>query len=344
MEDTGVGIDLDKMKTIQRCLKSKDVLEVCANLNKTHGCGLGLIISHCLALLLGPPDSNGLQVNSEAHNGSEFSFYLEAFQEKEDDSESLSMVEEKSRDFSKSSFNSKHLSSVGKISSKYNNSLGSVSKVPSSKNSKTSKSRNSIMDFRSMRKDRKETLCNFNMNEEVVDSGAVSKDKTACCGSERTTIEIINFLQNHTLQPKKMMEMTGNYSEILIVDDDSFNLLALESILSKFNLKSVRAFNGQQAVEKIREKHKNFPQNKAFSIVFLDYHLPIKNGIETTQEIHKMFKSEGLIEFPIIACTAFGAKDLVEQWSQAGMSDFIVKPVSFQKIEGILRKFEVMKL
>ena len=57
-----------------------------------------------------------------------------------------------------------------------------------------------------------------------------------------------------------------------------------------------------------------------------------------------MFKNEGLIEFPIVACTDFGAKDLVEQWSQAGMSDFIVKPVSFQKIEGILRKFEVMKL
>ena len=158
IEDTGVGIDSDKMKNIQTCLKSKDVMEVCSNLNKTHGCGLGLIISHCLALFLGPPNANGLQVSSETQNGTEFSFNLEAFLEKEDDSSNLSIiVEEKSREFSKSSFkmSSKHLntlSSVGKMSSKFNNSLGSMSKGQSSKNSK---SRSSIADFRNMRKERK---------------------------------------------------------------------------------------------------------------------------------------------------------------------------------------------
>ena len=78
-------------------------------------------------------------------------------------------------------------------------------------------------------------------------------------------------------------------------------------------------------------------------MVFLDYHMPIKNGMETTVEINKMFQEDGLIKFPIIACTAFGAKDLVEQWSHAGVSDFVIKPISFQKIEGLLRNFEVLK-
>ena len=71
--------------------------------------------------------------------------------------------------------------------------------------------------------------------------------------------------------------------------------------------------------------------------------MPIKNGLETTLAIHKMFKENGVFKFPIVGCTAFGAKDLVEQWSEAGVDDFVIKPVSFQKIEGILRNFDVLK-
>ena len=154
---------------------------------------------------------------------------------------------------------------------------------------------------------------------------------------------MVGFLQSHTIQTKKMMEISCNFCEVLIVDDDSFNLMALEVILSKYNLKSVKAFNGQQAIDKILERFNNFPKSQVFSMVFLDYHMPIKNGMETTVEINKMFQEDGLIKFPIIACTAFGAKDLVEQWSHAGVSDFVIKPISFQKIEGLLRNFEVLK-
>ena len=71
--------------------------------------------------------------------------------------------------------------------------------------------------------------------------------------------------------------------------------------------------------------------------------MPVKDGVETTKEIMKMFKVDGLIKFPIIACTAFGARDLVEQWSNLGVSDFVIKPVSFQKVESLLRNFNIIK-
>ena len=71
--------------------------------------------------------------------------------------------------------------------------------------------------------------------------------------------------------------------------------------------------------------------------------MPIKNGLKATEDIIKMFREDGVIEFPIIACTAFGARDLVEKWSLVGAIDFAIKPVSFQKIEGLLRKFKVLK-
>jgi len=84
VEDSGVGIDEKKLEHIKRCLQSKDLLQICSELNKKQGCGLGLIISHCLALLLGPSNSNGLEINSESKKGTEVFFLLEAFQEKDE--------------------------------------------------------------------------------------------------------------------------------------------------------------------------------------------------------------------------------------------------------------------
>ena len=191
------------------------------------------------------------------------------------------------------------------------------------------------------RKDRIIEETQNNERNNFIDSECSREKKL--CESERTTKGVINFLHSHTLETKNMLEITSNFCDVLITDDDSFNLMALEAILSKFKIKSVRAFNGQQAIDKIMERHRNFPKIQTFSMVFIDYHMPIKNGLKATEDIIKMFREDGVIEFPIIACTAFGARDLVEKWSLVGASDFAIKPVSFQKIEGLLRKFKVLK-
>lgn len=310
VEDTGVGIDEAKLKNIKNCLKTKDMVQICENLNKNQGCGLGLTISHCLALLLGPPNSNGLHVRCRSQKGTEFRFYLKANFEKS--SENLTIIEEKTRDIIKTSPTYKTPTHM----CKFDNS-------PFRESQHNRKSTQRIRKF------------DFDYTER-------SHDKRSC-ESERNNMEFKNFLYSHTLQTKNMLEITCDLCEVLIVDDDSFNLMALEAILSKFKLKCIRAFNGQQALDKIFERHRNFPKIQAFSMVFLDYHMPVKNGLETTKEIVNMFREDGLMEFPIIACTAFGARDLAKQWSCVGVSEFVVKPISYQKIEGLLRNFKVLK-
>ena len=286
------------------------MIEICENLNKNQGCGLGLTISHCLAILLGPPNSNGLHIRCRSQKGTEFRFYLKASLEKS--TENLTIIEEKTREILQSSPTHKTPTNNYKMD---NSSFGD------SHHNRKSTQRIRKLDF---------------------DYTERNHDKRSC-ESERNIMEFKNFLFSHNLQTKNMLEITGDFCDVLIVDDDSFNLMALEAILSKFKLKCVRAFNGQQALDKIVERHRNFPKSQAFSIAFLDYHMPIKNGLETTKEIVNMFREDGLMEFPIIACTAFGARDLVKQWSYVGVSEFIVKPVSYQKIEGLLRNFKILK-
>ena len=59
---------------------------------------------------------------------------------------------------------------------------------------------------------------------------------------------------------------------ILIVDDDSFNLLVLENILKTLQLESIKAFNGQEAVDIIKNNYQNNSRNKLnFKFIFMDY-------------------------------------------------------------------------
>ena len=66
---------------IKKCLKEEDLFEVCNSLNRKKGCGLGLIISHCLALILGPKDNRGLSIESDME-GTKIEFQIEALTEK----------------------------------------------------------------------------------------------------------------------------------------------------------------------------------------------------------------------------------------------------------------------
>ena len=130
--------------------------------------------------------------------------------------------------------------------------------------------------------------------------------------------------------------------EVLIVDDDAFNLNALELILKKFKKKCVKAYNGDEAINIIKDKYKNglcCERCKGFKIIFMDYHMPIKNGVDATKVLKEFMNLGELPEIPIIACTAFGAKDLVEEWEKAGMTHFITKPITSNKMEAILEKW-----
>ena len=125
------------------------------------------------------------------------------------------------------------------------------------------------------------------------------------------------------------------------MDDDAFNLKSLELILNKFGKKAVKAYNGDQAIRILKEKYReeNCGACNGFKIIFMDYHMPLMNGIETTKVIRRLIAEGKIPRIPIIACTAFDAKDLIEEWEVAGMSDFLTKPITSRKIENLIKNW-----
>lgn len=136
------------------------------------------------------------------------------------------------------------------------------------------------------------------------------------------------------LQPDELPDSKLDSREkpltILIAEDNTVNMLLVKSIFENIvpNAKIVEAENGVLAVEKFVSEHPD--------IVFMDVRMPEKNGFEATIEIRRM-ETHGRI--PIIALTAGTAKGDRDKCLEAGMDDYISKPIVQDSIQKALKKW-----
>ena len=75
-------------------------------------------------------------------------------------------------------------------------------------------------------------------------------------------------------------------NEILIVEDDIYNIITLEAMLEFLcNKKCDKAMNGQEAVDKVKEMLK---RRKNYKLIFMDCNMPIMDGISATIQIREL--------------------------------------------------------
>ena len=127
--------------------------------------------------------------------------------------------------------------------------------------------------------------------------------------------------------------------KVLIVDDDPFNLTALEQILNRLKIPCHWAFNGKEAIQKIETRQFNrcSASCKQYKIMFLDCNMPILDGFETARRLRQMEKRGEVDRIKIIACTAFVQQSDENAAREAGMDDFSTKPIKFAVIKEKLR-------
>ena len=115
--------------------------------------------------------------------------------------------------------------------------------------------------------------------------------------------------------------------KVLVVDDDVRNLFALTTAFERYNIHSITAESGQEAMNILEE-------NKDIDIVLMDIMMPEMDGYETTQKIRREHKNNNL---PIIAVTAKAMKGDREKCIEAGASDYITKPVKIDQLLSLMR-------
>jgi len=114
---------------------------------------------------------------------------------------------------------------------------------------------------------------------------------------------------------------------ILVVDDDVRNLFALTTAFEKYNIQTITAESGQEAMNILSEKPN-------IDMVLMDIMMPEMDGYETTQKIRREHKNTTL---PIIAVTAKAMKGDREKCIEAGASDYITKPLKIDQLLSLMR-------
>ncbi len=102
---------------------------------------------------------------------------------------------------------------------------------------------------------------------------------------------------------------------ILIVEDEEINYLYIETLLQKTGAKVLHAWNGQQAVDIVKE-------NPSLNLVLMDIKMPIMDGYRATEYI-KGYRPE----LPVVAQTAYTLGDDKIKCLDAGCDDYISKPI-----------------
>jgi CheY-like chemotaxis protein len=150
-------------------------------------------------------------------------------------------------------------------------------------------------------------------------------------GSTFSFVITFNKADSPTISAESKMEI-GLSLSVLVVDDNQINRILVNKVLQKWGTRVDFAENGQQALDKIMA-------TKGYDVVLMDVHMPIMGGLEATQilraEADPYFK-----QLPIVALTASMLSNEVNQMTDAGMNDFILKPFDPKTLYDKLARYQ----
>lgn len=118
-------------------------------------------------------------------------------------------------------------------------------------------------------------------------------------------------------------------AEILVVDDNSTNLLVAKRLISLYGARIDTAESGIQALKMV--------QKKDYDIVFMDHMMPELDGIETAQAIRSLGGKYG--KLTIVALTANVVSGAAELFRESGMDDFLGKPIEMSELNRVLSRY-----
>ena len=111
--------------------------------------------------------------------------------------------------------------------------------------------------------------------------------------------------------------------DVLVAEDTAFNQKFISRLLGRWGHRAVIVDDGLQAIEALKSKY--------FDLVLMDVQMPNLDGFSATQKIREKEKESGG-HIPIIAMTAHAMKGDRERCLEAGMDDYISKPISAEKL------------
>jgi CheY-like chemotaxis protein len=124
--------------------------------------------------------------------------------------------------------------------------------------------------------------------------------------------------------PQRPIQIPARSLNILVAEDTPFNQKFIQRLLDRWNHQITLVENGRQALDALNKD--------TFDIVLMDVQMPQLDGLEATRAIRSAEKAGGKKHLPIIAMTAHAIKGDRERCLEAGMDEYVSKPIDSDKL------------
>ncbi len=115
--------------------------------------------------------------------------------------------------------------------------------------------------------------------------------------------------------------------KVLIIDDSLTNNVLLESLLQSAGIDSTLAYSGKEALKILKIEKP--------SLILLDIMMPDMDGFMVLDHINK---NESTQNIPVIMITAKDDNESIMRAKNAGVKDFILKPIDIEKVLESVKK------
>lgn len=121
-------------------------------------------------------------------------------------------------------------------------------------------------------------------------------------------------------------------AEIMVVEDNAVNRMVIEAMAKRLEIKLSTYENGEQAVTAIKQGFRP-------GLVLMDIQMPIMGGFTATRLIRKWESEHNQPRVPIIAVTAGAFEEDRNHALEAGMDDFLTKPIDMGHLKTAIKKW-----
>ena len=136
--------------------------------------------------------------------------------------------------------------------------------------------------------------------------------------------EKVSEVEEH---PRESKQKEGGL-KFLIAEDNDLNQKLILRLLGNRGHQTVVAENGLDTLSALRNEH--------FDAIFMDIQMPELDGVETTQLIRNDKSGDFDPQIPIVAVTAYAFEEDKHKFFEAGMNEFIPKPINSRRLDEVL--------